>query len=76
MENFMQAVTLPRRFIIGLLTLEDPLPEGSLEEVQAILAQEHPSVRHTHIFHSDSRISDCSEFLDFHVVLPPVKTNG
>jgi len=72
----MQAVTLPRRFIIGLLTLSDPLPDGSLEEVQAILAQEHPNVRHTHIFDTDACVSDCGEFLDFHVVLQPVKTNG
>jgi hypothetical protein len=72
----MPVLSLPRRFIIGKLKLNDPLPDGSLDEVHAVLSQDHPNLRHTHIFESDGGISECGAYIDYHVVLQPVKTNG
>ena len=61
---------------MGGVILSDPLPKGSLDQVKAILAQSYPQIRHTSIFEHDAKLSECGEFIDYHIILPPVKTNG
>lgn len=67
---------LKRKFKIGALELPDPIPFGSLDEVQASLAAQFPMLRHTRIFESDATPSPCGEFLVYEFILPPVKTQG
>jgi hypothetical protein len=72
----VSVLALPRKFQIGASILEDVLPTGSLDEVSEILAHQYPVLRHTKIFESDAQLSECSTFLLYKVVLPPVKTQG
>lgn len=65
-----------RRFIFGATVLEDPTPGMPLENVHETLSAQFPAMRHTTLFESDARVSDCGKFLDYKIVLPPVKTQG
>lgn len=68
--------SLPRKFKLGATLLPDPNPEMSLEVVHETLSAQFPMMRHTHIFDSDARLSSCGTFLEYKIVLPPVKTKG
>lgn len=72
----MSIKPLPRRFVINDITLDDPVPLGTLDDVLESLTQSHPNLRHTKIFDSDAKISPCGEYIDFNVCFPPVKTDG
>lgn len=56
--------------------IADPASSMTLKEVHELLAQQFPLIRHTQLFDSDARISECCQYLDYEFVLPPVKTNG
>lgn len=68
--------TLPRQFIVKGVALADPNPMANLDEVLALLANDHPPLRHTKIFDSDARISSDHKFTQYEVVFPPIKTDG
>lgn len=68
--------TLPRKFKIGATLLPDPNPSMPLEVVHETLSTQFPMIRHSHIFESDARVSLCGTFLEYTIVLPPVKTQG
>lgn len=72
----MQIKQLPRKFKIGVTILDDPMPNCELEYVQSTLAQQFPMLRHTHIYESDGVLSDCATFIQYTIVLPPVKVQG
>jgi len=67
---------LPRKFKIGATILDDPMPLGDLSQVQSVLAQQFPMLRHTHIYEADGVLSDCATFILYAVILPPVKVQG
>ena len=72
----MEFKKLQRKFKVGVTLLDDPLPNGTLEQVHELLSMQHPLIRHTHIFESDGRLSDCKTHMLYTIVLPPVKVNG
>ncbi|WP_100915910.1 PRTRC system protein C [Pseudoalteromonas spongiae] len=72
----MEFKKLPRKFKIGAMLLEDPVPTGDLNQVHEILATQYPMIRHTHIFESDAVLSGCGTYLEYSIKLPPAKTNG
>ena len=65
---------LSRKFKVGATELADPLPGGTLNQVQELIAQQFPPVRHTCIFESDGRLSPCGGFIVYDIKPPPVKT--
>jgi hypothetical protein len=67
---------LPRKFIIGASVLDDPIPDGTLVEAKEMLANQYSLLRHTEIYESDANVSNCGAYLEYKVILPPVKTNG
>jgi hypothetical protein len=68
--------TLPRFFKIGAATIADPAPQAELEEVQRILSQQFPMIRHTRIYLEDGVLNEsCTEIL-YEFQLIPVKTKG
>lgn len=67
---------LSRKFKIGALELQDPIPNGSLEEVQELLTVQYPTLRHTKIFESGGVISTCGAFMVYEFIIQPVKTQG
>lgn len=67
---------LPRKFIVKGVVLDDPNPSADLDEVLALLANDHPPLRHTKIFDSDARISSDNSYIQYEVIFPPVKTDG
>jgi len=68
--------TLPRKFQIGVATIEDPAPDASLEEVQRILSQQYPMVRHTRIYEEDGQLNTDATEIIYQFELIPVKTKG
>lgn len=68
--------SLPRKFKLGATLLPDPNPSMSLDQVHETLSAQFPMMRHTHIFESDARLSKCGKYLEYPIVLPPVKTKG
>ncbi|GAA5138621.1 PRTRC system protein C [Thalassotalea piscium] len=72
----MKFKNLPRKFKIGATIIEDPSPTSNLDQVHEILAQQYPLLRNTHIFESDGRLSQCGTYIEYEIVLPPVKTQG
>lgn len=67
---------LPRKFTMGATELADPAPSLPLAQVHELFVQQFPIMRQTHIFESDGRLSDCGGFIEYTIVLPPVKTQG
>ena len=74
--NIKSLELLKRKFLIGTIELEDPLPNGSLDEVAELLSTQYAMVRFTRIFESDGVLSGCGKFMTYNIKLPPVKTNG
>ncbi|WP_288987620.1 PRTRC system protein C [uncultured Pseudoalteromonas sp.] len=72
----MKFQTLPRKFKLGAMSLEDPMPSGSLDQVVEVFGEQYPMVRFTRIFESDAVVSQCGLFLEYEIKLPPVKVNG
>lgn len=70
----IQAMT--RKFKLGAMLLEDPMPTGTLNEVVEVLSGQFPMVRFTSIFESDAQLSSCNSYLIYDIKLPPVKVNG
>ncbi|AZL83410.1 hypothetical protein EIJ81_00660 (plasmid) [Aliivibrio salmonicida] len=69
---------LPRKFKIGALTLSDPSPMLSVEEVKRIHSQQYPQVRMTTMYLEDGEIIEIAgeQVMLFTYVLPPISTNG
>ncbi len=67
---------LPRKFKIGVTFIADPAPQASLEEVQRILSQQYPMLRHTTIYSEDGRLNDEATEIVYEFQLIPVKTKG
>ena len=68
--------TLPRKFKIGVALIADPAPDASLDEVQRILIQQYPMLRHTRIYESDGRLNADASAIEYEFQLIPVKTKG
>lgn len=78
----MAIATLPRKFMIGTLILDDPSQNLSqpldINEMHRIHAQQYPQVRHTHIWNEDGEITDHDgeQVIMFKYNLPPVSVNA
>ena len=72
----MAIKAMTRKFQLGAMLLEDPLPNGSLVDVVEVFSGQFPMVRLTSIFESDARMSSCNTYLVYDIKLPPVKVNG
>lgn len=68
--------TLPRIFKIGAATIADPAPQADLEEVQRILTQRFPMIRHTRIYIEDGVLDEAGTEVVYEFQLIPVKTKG
>jgi len=66
--------TLPRKFLVGALKIDDPSPTSSLASVTKILGQQYPQFRWTTVHEEDGRV--VGEELHFSLVLPEPKVNG
>lgn len=68
--------TLPRTFKIGAATITDPAPHADLDEVQRILTQQFPMIRHTRLYLEDGQLNEAGTELLYEFQLIPVKTKG
>ena len=66
---------MKRKFQIGTVTVEDPNPLSSLQDVFALLVARFPQVRFSSLLESDGEAVDAETVL-YRIPLPPVKTNG
>ncbi|GIU40996.1 hypothetical protein TUM3794_20320 [Shewanella colwelliana] len=72
----ISAATIVRKFKIGAAVIADPAPTASLEEVQRILTQQFPMIRHTRLYDEDGVLSDDATEILYEFQLIPVKTKG
>ena len=72
----LSMTTLPRKFKVGVAIISDPAPEASLDEVQRILTQQYPMLRHTRLYEEDARLNSDATALEYEFQLIPVKTKG
>lgn len=74
----MALQTLPRKFKLGRLFLDDPDPTASLHDVRGLHAKDFPVVRQTTVFDNDGVPDevDGMPVLLFEYIVPPVKVNG
>lgn len=66
---------MKRQFVIGSLTIDDPVPTGSLADAYEQLCHRFPQLRSTEIFESDAQVVDATTVK---YVFPqvPAKVNG
>lgn len=78
----MAVTTLPRKFKVGTLVLDDPSQNLEqlldINEVHRIHAQQYPQLRHTHIWNEDGEISEHNgeQVILFQYYLAPISVNG
>jgi hypothetical protein len=72
----LTATALARVFKIGATVVADPAPSASLPEVQRMLTQRFPMLRHTRIYQNDGVLSDDGKSIVYDFPLVPVKTLG
>ncbi len=68
--------TLTRKFKIGAAIINDPSPQADLDEVQRILTQQFPMLRHTRIYIEDGVLNDTATEITYDFPLVPVKVKG
>lgn len=72
----LSAISLKRIFKVGALRLDDPMPQGSLEDSVRILSQRYPQFRSSKLYEEDGRPDPVAGELVFELQLPPPKKNG
>lgn len=72
----LNMTALPRTFKIGAATIADPAPQADLDEVQRILTQQFPMIRHTRLYIEDGQLNDAGTEIMYEFQLIPVKTKG
>lgn len=72
----LKAQALLRKFKIGAAVVDDPAPNATLSEVQRMLTQRFPMLRHTRIYNEDAVLSPDGQSLIFEFPLVPAKTLG
>lgn len=72
----LQVNALPRQFKIGVAVINDPAPTASLDEVQRLLSQQYPMLRHTTIYEEDGIVSQEGTAVVYTFQLVPVKVKG
>ncbi|MGI2227769.1 PRTRC system protein C [Shewanella frigidimarina] len=65
-----------RKFKIGAAIISDPAPQSDLDEVQRILTQQYPMLRHTRIYIEDGVLNDTATEIIYEFPLIPVKVKG
>lgn len=65
-----------RKFKIGVAIINDPAPQADLDEVQRILTQQFPMLRHTRIYLEDGVLNETATEIVYDFPLIPVKTKG
>jgi len=78
----MTIQTLPRKFQIGSLVLNDPSTDMGqplpVEEVHKLHARQYPQVRHTHLWTEDGELTqhEGEDVMMYRYILAPVSVNG
>ncbi|SUJ10505.1 PRTRC system protein C [Shewanella morhuae] len=67
---------LTRQFKIGAALIADPAPLADLDEVQRILTQQYPMVRHTRLYIEDGVVNEAGTEITYEFQLVPVKVKG
>ncbi|MBB1388314.1 hypothetical protein ACRN9Z_16535 [Shewanella frigidimarina] len=68
--------TITRKFKIGAAIINDPAPQADIDEVQRILTQQFPMLRHTRLYIEDGVLNESATEIVYDFPLIPVKTKG
>jgi len=72
----LQPVSLKRVFKVGTLSLEDPCPQGTLDDAVRVLSRQYPQFRQSKLYEEDGVPNQQAGTLEFTLQLPPPKKNG
>ena len=73
----MREFTIAARFFkLGSCVLEDPLPDGSLDDVVRLLSRTFPQIRHMGRLYQEDGIPQKDGSLLFELPTIPLKVNG
>jgi hypothetical protein len=68
------SIAVPRVFVLGATTLQDPCPNGSLADSIRVLSRTYPQFRESKIYDEDGVMDKGN--LTYQLKLSPAKTNG
>lgn len=72
----LEILNLNRVFKVGALELDDPTPNGTLEDSVRALSRQFPQFRQSRIYEEDGVPDPSTSKIVFTLLLPPPKKNG
>lgn len=72
----IEILSLKRVFKVGSLELDDPTPNGTLDESVKALSMQFPQFRQSRLYEEDGVPDPSTGKIVFTLILPPPKKNG